>query len=337
MTPSAVTTGAVPTGAVTASIEDAEPAIGPSTLHRIAAAWPRRATIRTDMATIANPEAYRPELLDYPVDLLPFAEHPDFLGLPEEQRQRVNTMAWLAYNGRVIAAEEMVANPTFEMLAHGVFPGVDRYEIREVVQQSHVDEVWHTYMHMIAMQRTREARRVGAEPEYPHPVTNRRLYALRADAAERWEWQLMYLLWTAVGEISVNALLDLLARDATIQPMHALVARLHSRDESAHGPIMLEVMKEVYVHLDRAQRELFVRALPDAIVAFGAEDYRLWPAVLEYCGVPRAREIVADSRALPGAELLVTDFSGVHRLVRELEIEDRVEFDFAGTGAGGTR
>ncbi|MFI6325557.1 diiron oxygenase [Nonomuraea sp. NPDC050556] len=304
--------------------------IGPNTLKRLAAAWPGRATIRTDMTEVLDPGPYDPELMDYPTGLLPFAEHPDYLAATPEQQLQVNTLAWLAYNERVIAAEEYVANPTFEKLAHGVFPGCDRFEAKETIQQSHVDEVWHTYMHMLAMRRTREARRTTAEPDkYGHPVTNRRLYALAAEAGEQWERDLLYLLWTAVGEISINKFLDLVAGDDTIQPMHALVARLHARDEAAHGPVMFEVMKDVFVHLDAKQRDLLARTIPDAILAFGAEDYDLWLEILRFAGFARAKEIVEDSRSLPGNDLIVTDFGPIRRLARELEIEDRVAFDFA--------
>ncbi|MFF5204984.1 diiron oxygenase [Streptosporangium sp. NPDC000396] len=315
---------------MTISIEDDELSVGPNTLRRLAAAWPRRATIRTDMMDVLNPGAYDPGLLDYPAGLLPFGEHPDFLAASDEQRSQVNTLAWLAYNERVIAAEEYVANPTFEMLAHGVFPGVERFEAKEAIQQSHVDEVWHTYMHMLAMQRTRQARGIVAEPAtYEHPVTNRRLYALTAETSERWERDLLYLLWTAVGEISINKFLDLVAGDRTIQPMHALITRLHARDENAHGPVMFEVLKDVYASLDRKQRDLLVRTLPDAILAFGAEDYGLWLEILRFVGIPRARQIVEDSRSLPGSDLLVTDFLPIQRLARELEIEHLVDFDFS--------
>jgi hypothetical protein len=311
-----------------------EASIGPSTLARIAAAWPRRATIRTDMQKVAGFEEYEPDLLDYPVSLLPFAEHPEFLAASDEQRRRVNTLAWLAFNERVIAAEEFVANPTFEMLAHGVFPGVETVAAREAVQQSHIDEVWHTYMHMIAIRRTREARGITDDPAFTHPITNRVLYEMEAKTTQRWERDLLYLLWTAVGEISVNEFLDLVARDSTIQPMHARVARLHARDEAAHGPVMYEITKEIYTHLNREQRELFAAALPAAIVAFGAQDYVLWPEVLRSSGFAHADDIIAESRDLPGAELLVTDFSGIHRLVRDLGISDQVDFDFAAVHAG---
>jgi hypothetical protein len=310
------------------TIEAEETHVGPSMLKRLAAAWPKRATIRTDMAGVVNPGDYDPALLDYPLHLMPFANHPRFLEASEEQQLRVNTLAWIAYNERVIAAEEYVANPTFEKLAHGVFPGIDSFEIKEIVQQSHIDEVWHTYMHMMAMQRTREARQVNTEPDFVQPVTNRGLYALAATMTEQWEKDLLYLMWTAVGEISINAFLDLLAGDKSIQPMHALIARLHARDEAAHGPVLAELMKQIYPKLDRHQQDFFVRHLPTAITAFGAEDYELWPQVLRFSGISHVEEIIADSREQEGGEIMMNDFATVRRLVRELEIEDRVEYDF---------
>jgi hypothetical protein len=113
-----------------------------------------------------------------------------------------------------------VANPTFEMLAHRVFPGTEHYTVREAIQQSHIDEVWHIYMHMTAMNRTQAARGLTDEPDYSYPVTNRRLFRLAGQ-----------------------------------------------------------------------------------------------------------EEIIADTRSAPGTEPLLTDFATVHCLVRELVIEDEVDYD----------
>lgn len=312
---------------MTTFIEDAEPGIGPNTLRRIAAAWPTRATVRTDMERLAHPEAYDPELPDYPVRLLPFAEHPAFLEASPEQRQQVLTLAWLVYNERVITAEEYVANPTFAKIMHGVYPGAGRTDIKQAVQQAHIDEVWHTYMHMMAMERTRQERRVAKEPPYPHTVTYRRLLIAQDEVSEVWEKDLLSLLWTTVAEISINAYLELLSRDTTTQPMHALIPRLHARDESAHGSLMVEVIRELYVHMNLEQRQRFVTSLPDALHAFVAEDYEVWPIILDFAGIKQGREILEDSKRASGSGLLVRDFSGVRRLVRELEISDAVDFD----------
>ncbi|MEV8057730.1 diiron oxygenase [Streptomyces antimycoticus] len=311
--------------------------IGPSTLKRIVAAWPRRATVRTDMASFMEAGLCASGPTDYPVHLIPFAQHPRFLEASDESRQLVNTLAWQAYNARVIAAEEYVANPTFEMLTRGVFPGVDRYEVKEALQQSHIDEVWHTYMHMTAMQRTKEARKLTVEPDYSHPVTNRRLFELTAERSEKWERDILFLVWTVVGELHINNFLELLARDKLIQPMHALVARLHARDEAAHGPIVAEVMKDVFVHLNKEQRELFIRTLPDAIIALGAQDYGIWYDILQFVGIPHSTEILADTRRQPDTEMMLTDFSTVERLVRDLEIADRVDYDFTNTAPRQTK
>ncbi|MET9499821.1 diiron oxygenase [Streptomyces sp. NPDC006552] len=307
---------------------ESEPHVGPSTLRRLIAAWPRRATIRTDMADFMGSETVASGLPDYPEHLIPFAKHPNFVDAPEASRRLVNTLAWQAYNARVIAAEEHVANPTFAMLAHGVFPGIDRYEAKEAVQQSHIDEVWHTYMHMTAMQRTKGARSLTLEPDYSHPVTNKRLFELTAQRSEKWERDILFLVWTVVGELHINNFLELLAQDKTIHPMHSLVARLHARDEAAHGPIVAELMKDVFIHLTKEQRDLFAGSIGEAIRALAAEDYELWSEILQFVSIPSAVEIIADTRSLPGTDMIFTDFSTVERLVRELEIEDRVDYDF---------
>ncbi|MEV7602182.1 diiron oxygenase [Kitasatospora sp. NPDC089797] len=304
--------------------------IDESVLRRLAASWPRRATVRTDLTEITDPDTgdYDAALPDYPERLLPFAEHPLWLAATPEQRRTVQTLAWLVYNERVIAAEEYVANPTFAMIMHGVFPGADGVHTKRAVQQTHVDEVWHTYMHMVAMQRTRELREVTAEPAYPHTVTYRRLLEAEAKVSEKWERDLLKLVWTTVSEISVNAYLELLSRDETVQPLHALVPRLHARDESAHSSVMVEVAKGLYTHLNKEQQRAFVTALPEALNAFVAQDFAVWPGILKHAGFERADEIVEDCRRAAGHNLLVRDFSGIRRIVREMELTELVDFDF---------
>jgi hypothetical protein len=237
----------------------------------------------------------------------------------------VLTLAWLVYNERVITAEEYVANPTFAKIVHGDYPGLDRFEIHQSIQQAHIDETWHTYMHMLAMRNTRLLRRVDREPDYPHTVTYRRLLAEHERVKETWERDLLTFVWATVAEVSVNAYLELMSRDETIQPMHSLVTRLHSRDESAHGPVMVEVSKELYTNLDEKQRDFFNRAIPLALEAFVAQDYDVWPVILTHAGIKKPVEIVEDCRRLPGNSLLVRDFSGVRRLASEVGAD--IEFE----------
>src|SRR3954453_22133708 len=163
-------------------------------IRRIADSWPGRATVRHDLDRLEGPEGDDPDVPHYPARLLPFREHPGYLCLSAEQRRNISTMAWLVYNERVIGAEEHVANPTFASIVHDVFPGATSFDLKRSVQQAHIDETFHTYMHMVAMQRTREVRRLPAEPAYPASVTVRRLLEAQAATAERWERDLLALV-----------------------------------------------------------------------------------------------------------------------------------------------
>lgn len=297
-------------------------------LRRIADSWPGRAAVRDDLDRISVPGEYDPAVPDYPERLLPFAGHDRYLAASPDQREAVHTMAWLVYNERVITAEEHVANPTFAKLMHGVFPGADSFEVKRAVQQAHIDETFHTYMHMLAMQRTRQLRRLPAEPGYPPTVTYRRLLAAQATVPEQWQRDLLSLVWTTVSEISVNAYLTLLSRDETIQPMHALVPRLHARDESAHSSIMVEVAKSVYLQMNAEQRREFIAALPRALDAFAAQDFSAWRVILAAAGIADAGRIVDDCEHASGNGLLVRDFAGIRHLLRDMEIAGQVDFPF---------
>lgn len=305
-----------------------------ATLRRLANSWPRRATVRTDLEALDSPDPYDPLMPDYPPEFVPFGDHPDFLAATPEQRSRVLTLAWLNYNERVVSAEEYVANPAFAMIMHGEFPGMTDPEIRKTVQQAHIDETWHTYLHMLASQRTRDLRGITEEPDYPHAVTYQRLMQAWAAAPERWHRKLLTFVWAAVAEVSVNAYLSLLSTNETIQPLHSLVPRLHSRDESAHSSMMVEVSKALYLELTREQRAAFCAALPSALRAFSEQDYGAWRLILDHCEVIDSDTIISDVESRDSEDLLVRDFSGLRRLVQALELEDRVDFAFPADGPG---
>lgn len=311
-----------------------EQVIDRTTLVRLAESWPKRATVRTDLDRIEAPGLHDPAIPDYPIALLPFAQHADFLAATDEQRNRVLTFAWLTYNERVIAAEEYVANPAFALIMHGAFPGAESMDVKRTVQQAHVDETWHTYMHMMAMQRTRELRGVEDEPNPPYAVTYQRLIEAWAGTPEAWERNLLTLVWATVAEVSVNAYLTLLSRDETIQPLHSLVPRLHARDESAHSSMMVEVAKALYVHMNAEQKRAFCNALPQALMAFVEQDYAAWRSILGHCKVRNGEGIVADVEADSSSKLLVRDFGGIQRVVDALEIRDQVDFDFDAVAVG---
>ncbi|MBB4967231.1 diiron oxygenase [Saccharothrix violaceirubra] len=297
--------------------------IGPSVLRRIVAAWPRRAAVARDPQAADRTDPYDPEVPDYPLSVVPFAEHPRFQDASPERRSRVLTGLWLGYNERVVETERLVAEPGFRLLVDGAFPGTSPL-LCQAIRQSIVDESYHTYMHWTAHTRTMELRGVRERPPRPTLVTYRRLRAAMDAMPEAWERDIAVLVWSAVAETCVNSLLALVARARDIQPMHSLITTLHLRDEAAHGSILVEVMRELFVHMGREQRAAVARCLPLALDAFAEQDPGVLLAELRAADVAGAEEIVGDL----GPGRVVRDFTGARRLVAELGLLDRVDFDF---------
>ncbi len=138
---------------------DASDPVESAIVRRLASNWARRATVKK-----AEPELddlFDSSLSDYPEALLPFAEHPIYLALSPEQKQRLQAWAWIAFNKNVMDIEKYVVNPGFDVLAE------DRLNVglgdwaAVAVNQAMVDEQYHTLMHFNASSATRRGRGWG--------------------------------------------------------------------------------------------------------------------------------------------------------------------------------
>jgi 4-aminobenzoate N-oxygenase len=305
-------------------------AVNHKAVERISAAWARRATVRSaDLQGLLADDEWDPAVPDYPLRLVPFVEHPSFVEAAPEQRQLVLTLAWCAYNERVITAEDRVANPAFALVQQGAFRGADTPALKDAVQQTLIDEHWHTHLHRVAQRQT--VRRRGVDPTgwFPPSLTYRALLAEQASASEPWEADLLTLTWTVVSEISINALLSQLARDETIQPLHRNVTAMHAKDESAHGAVMVEVAKSLWPHLTSQQQDRFALALPIALRAFSSQDLSAWEVIVERAAIDRGADMLVECATGDSSALLVRDYSGLERLAADLDIRGRVDFEFS--------
>lgn len=307
----------------------AEGRVDHALIRKLVANWPRRTTIRSEKYPWAEAAEYDPSIPDYPIALVPFRDHPWFRAAPEAQQQQVLSWAWLTYNERTILAEEYMANPAFTMIMHGAFTGADEMHVRTAIQHALIDEHFHTLIHMSAMEETRQHRGLSAPWRAPDSVTRRRMLEEQARAAEPWQRALVTLAFAVVAEISVNAYLDLLSADETIQPMHKLIAYLHNRDEFAHGQLIVEVVKLLFLRMSEPHQAFFIKMLPRALQAYSTHDFSAWRAILGHVGIEHAEEIVAACEHDASSQLLVRDFSGLKRVALELEIIDRLDFRFA--------
>lgn len=296
---------------------------------RLNQAWAKRATVcAPDKAGIS--EVFDPARADYPQSMVPFFHHPKFQALSDELKSAVLTWGWIGYNLRTVTAEEHVVNPALSVIANQ-YLGKDNWHYREAMQQMLIDEHYHTLLHLRAIERTKAQRGLKQELDLPPSVTYLRLAALREKLAEPWQRDLAAITFAVIAEISVNAYLDLLADDQSIQPQNRRVAELHNRDEYAHSKVLAEVAKVMYGNMLATQREFFTRTLSIALSAFVAQDYSMWEAILTQLGVENAALIIADTRESSKNATIMRDYSGLHRLAQDLGIIDDIDFDFCPT------
>lgn len=298
-------------------------------IGRLMRSWPKRSTVRgCYFDELKEQKNYNPEIRDYPTTMVPFWDHPNFQKIDDEIKEKVLTWGWINYNQRTIHAEEKVANPAFYLLMQGIFPGCDTFEMKSVVQQSLIDEHFHSLMHYNAIEATKKVRNVKETIHFPDSITYRELVKAQSEVSETWKKQSMILVWAIVSEISINAFLSLLSESKTIQPTHSLIARLHDVDEYAHSSVLIEISKSIYVRMDSEQQNFFVTYLPKALKAFIAQDYSVWTNILEHFKVKGTREIIEDTKSVKSNNSLVRDFSGLKKISKDLDILHKMDFNF---------
>ena len=133
-----------------------------SHLMRIADSWPGRAAVKKQEIEIAA--SFHESKPDFVPGLLPFHDHPRFTAASPEQKDRVLSCGWLAYNEKTIAIENKVITPACIHVIDGEVPGSHYRECRLATSQALVDEAYHTLMLVNACQVTRKKRRLWISP-----------------------------------------------------------------------------------------------------------------------------------------------------------------------------
>ncbi|MFJ2645176.1 diiron oxygenase [Streptomyces sp. NPDC087420] len=307
---------------------DPNDAVENAIISRLADNWNRRATVRRREESLDDVfEHNRP---DFPVALLPFRNHPTYLGLDDDLKARLLAWGWVAFNKNVMDIEQYVVNPGFSLMAKGVFDtGLDE-SMEIAVTQAMVDEQYHTLMHLNASAVTRR-RRGWRMPDSVLPLGYKtRRHAHRLAAAGTPEQQaLVSLAFTTVAEVSINAHLDLIAEDHEIQPVNRLTAVLHNRDEYCHASVASTVVQEAWKRFTAEERGYFLAELADGMEAFAAHDFTTWARILELLGVEEGGQMLHDIKNTSGSGRLLQDFSGLRQLCQELDVVDSVPFDWS--------
>jgi hypothetical protein len=230
--------------------------------------------------------------------------------------------------------EQHVVNPTFGLIIGDTFEtGLDTASVNTTIAQAMVDEQYHILIHLNALTVMRR-RRGWQMPESALPLgfKARRFQERVAQTTERWERDLTALAFTTVGEIAVKPLLDLMAKDDSIQPINTVTATIHNRDEYRNFSIAAEIAHAAS-HLDDAQAGLFRDAMADAMDVFAANDYPTWHHIVDLLAIPQGHAMIDEVRA-ESTERLFSDFTAVHHFCAELDILEDVPFDWTTVTVG---
>ncbi|WP_440683471.1 diiron oxygenase [Cysteiniphilum halobium] len=293
-------------------------------LERLAASWPKRAGVRQNDFYENNERLISLEHLpDYPEHLLPFSRHPLYQELPKHKIQSILTSAWLLYNQRVLEIESLVTNPAITMLLRGQIPGADKYVVKQNLLQTLIDEEFHLLMHELAIKKTLEFRGINKPINWSKSIIYRELIINQKLMNEQWQKNLLGLIWTIVSEMTINAYLNLLAEDNTIQPLHSKINYLHNKDELAHNKIFEHLSVVIYHALNPKQQIFFNEYLKKAISVFTQHDFTIWLEVLNVCQVEHAKEIIKESEEVSQNQgsKLISDVSGVNKMMSMLNLE----------------
>jgi hypothetical protein len=293
-------------------------------LIRINSLWEQRATVK-------KPEMdfdvmYDLNLPDFPLALIPFHGHPDFLKQPEDKRIKLNAWAWLGYNKNTNDGEELVANPAFLLMSKGFFPGTEHEEVVDASLQAMIDENYHTLLHTQSSMVTKRKRNLTENIKLPNSYSSRQLVKMQSLYPEQWKKDLLTVLFATVSEVSINAHLDLIADSNDIQPMNKAIAIIHNKDEHAHAAVCVQIAKLMYSAMTPSQKDFFLEALPFALETYVSGDCKTFEAILKGLGFDHIDTLLNDSFQ-PGKRI-IRDYSGLKRLCDELEITDKINFDF---------
>lgn len=299
-------------------------------ISRLVGNWSRRAAVKRKEPDVhALFDHAQP---DFRVDMIPFSGHPVWDGLSDELRSTLASWGWVAYNLNTVLIEQSIANPAFQLVMSGEFPGVCGQDFELAIAQLMVDEQYHTLMHINGSAVTRQMRgREFSDRVLPGSLVASVHDQHLARCADRHERSLTTLAFATVAENTINAYLDLLAHDREIQVLTSTTVLLHNRDEYCHASITIEIFRRIFEALPPDDRRFLLSKMVAGMTAFVAPDFTTWEAIAEFEGVPGWEEAAAEIREAQGDRPLIKDHSGVYTLLSDLDVLDQVDFDWGTT------
>jgi hypothetical protein len=294
-------------------------------LAALGKSWDQRVAVRKERLDLG--QYYDPSIPDFPTSLVPFWSDALFVDLDEAVKRRVLAAAWIAYNEKAIYLEEAVVQPACGILFRGELPGVGDPRIKQVIAQIQVDEQFHILMCLDICHLAR-LRHQLQDYVFPEPLLGVKLKQLVDSAASIDDARIARLAYACVAEMSINAYLDVVATDMTIQPLHRINTEMHRRDEAAHGIGFSEIIGSVYRRMSDPQQMRFCDHVGRALHDFTTPDLSHWASILGHLQIPGRDEILRRHEHSTRGLVLKRDYTTLRRLFDELGNTDAIAFDF---------
>jgi hypothetical protein len=199
-------------------------------MARMAATWSDRVAVRKDRLDLS--QYYDPGVPDFPVEIIPFSEDPEFRtvfdGQSGQARLRFLAATWIAYNERVIFIEDDVVQPFCTLLRKKLLPGVNDEVIQQVIVQSQVDEQFHTLMCLEVCSSARERHRLS-DYVLPPPLLGRRIREQLVTTDDAFEHALILMSYATISETTIHDYLRKLSTITSIQPLNRVHTEMHRR------------------------------------------------------------------------------------------------------------
>ena len=296
-----------------------------SVIERIAASWNHRVAVRQERLDLN--QYYDSSIPDFPARMVPFWSSPSIQGLSRHEQLRLLALAWIGYNEKAIYLEDEIVQPLCSSLLKGRLPGLSDPLAKQVIAQIQVDEQFHILMCLEVCNSARARHQLHAY-QMPAPVIGQRMKTRLEETGDEQDILYIRLAYAAVAEMSINAYLNDVATDQTIQPLNRINTDMHRRDESAHNTVFRHIVASVYKGLDEDGQTRLRTMLTAALKDYTEPDVQFWDSVLGFLDVPGRVAIIDELSESLRQTPLRRDYTGIVSLFDELGISEQIDFPF---------
>jgi hypothetical protein len=244
--------------------------------------WHSRASVRVKPRRELGEEEPS-ELVYFPPELVPVAQHPLVQGLGAETVERVliqNLHTYLEFTSEL---EHGAVNPVAAMISRRR-SGFDLPETMiEDAYKIYTDEAWHAQFSDDLQRQV--ASKTGIGPSvFEEPNFFRKLKGFQHDLGPD-EQRLVMIFFTIVSETLISAILSGIPTDPrVVKAVRELVAD-HAQDEGRHHAYFSRLLEFTWPRLNKAQRGLIGPLLPEMVLAFLEPDFVAIAGNLRACGL----------------------------------------------------